>query len=42
MVLVISIVDEKTKQAYLTEEGHQHVEELLVKAGLLNDGESLI
>ncbi len=34
-------VDEKTKQAHLSESGHQHVEELLTKAGLLRDGESL-
>ena len=34
-------LDEKSKQAYLTEEGHQNVEGLLAKAGLLGDGESL-
>ncbi len=34
-------IDEKQKQAHLTEEGHQHVEELLVKEGLLQPGESL-
>jgi preprotein translocase subunit SecA len=34
-------LDEKSKQAFLTEEGHQHVEELLTKAGLLKEGESL-
>lgn len=34
-------LDEKSKQAYLTEEGHQHVEELLTKASLLQEGESL-
>ncbi len=34
-------LEEKSKQAFLTEEGHQHVEDLLVKAGLLQDGESL-
>lgn len=34
-------LDEKTKQAFLSEEGHQHVEELLTKAGLLKEGESL-
>ncbi|WP_405232099.1 preprotein translocase subunit SecA [Lentisalinibacter salinarum] len=33
--------DEKTKQVYLTEEGHQHVEELMTKAGLIQPGESL-
>jgi len=34
-------IDEKLKQAYLTEEGHQHVEDLLLEAGLLRTGESL-
>ncbi|MDH5786144.1 MAG: preprotein translocase subunit SecA, partial [Chromatiales bacterium] len=34
-------VDEKSKQVYLTEIGHQHVEELLSEAGLLAAGESL-
>ena len=34
-------LDEKTKQAYLTEEGHQRLEELLVKQGLLSAGENL-
>jgi len=34
-------VDEKSKQAYLTEEGHEHVEELLTKAGLIKTNESL-
>lgn len=34
-------IDEKNKQAYLTEEGHERVEELFLKAGLLNEGESL-
>jgi preprotein translocase subunit SecA len=34
-------VDEKAKQAHLTEEGHVRVEELLAKAGLLKSGESL-
>ncbi|MGD8378344.1 MAG: preprotein translocase subunit SecA [Gammaproteobacteria bacterium] len=34
-------VDEKQKQVYLTEQGHQRVEELLLKAGLLEEGESL-
>jgi len=33
--------DEKTKQVHLTEDGHQHVEELMTKAGLLQPGESL-
>lgn len=34
-------LDEKAKQAYLTEEGHQKLEELLVKQGLLKPGENL-
>lgn len=34
-------VDEKQRQIYLTEEGHQHVEEMLLEAGMLNEGESL-
>lgn len=34
-------VDEKTKQVFLTEEGHQKVEKLLVKEGLIDEGESL-
>lgn len=34
-------VDEKTKQAHLTEEGHQTVEMLFVQEGLLKEGESL-
>jgi preprotein translocase subunit SecA len=34
-------VDEKTKQATLTEEGHQKVEQLMTEAGLLRDDESL-
>lgn len=34
-------VDEKVKQVYLTEGGHQKVEELLLEAGLLRDGDSL-
>jgi preprotein translocase subunit SecA len=34
-------VDEKAKQIHLTEEGHQHVEEMLSEAGLLAEGESL-
>lgn len=35
------IVDEKQKQAHLTEGGHQHIEELLIAEGLLTPGESL-
>lgn len=34
-------VDEKSKQTHLTEEGHQHVEELFAKANLIRAGESL-
>lgn len=34
-------VDEKTRQVELTEQGHQHVEELLIKAGLLAEDDSL-
>ncbi|HEX7026749.1 MAG TPA: preprotein translocase subunit SecA, partial [Gammaproteobacteria bacterium] len=34
-------LDEKVRQAYLTEEGHDHVESLLVKHGILKEGESL-
>jgi preprotein translocase subunit SecA len=35
------LVDEKSKQTYLSETGHQHVEELFARVGLLKDGESL-
>lgn len=34
-------IDEKQKQAHLTEAGHQHIEELLTKEKLLTAGESL-
>ncbi|MBU2885410.1 preprotein translocase subunit SecA [Gilvimarinus agarilyticus] len=34
-------VDEKARQVEMTEQGHQHVEELLIKAGLLSEEESL-
>ena len=34
-------VDEKSKQAFLTEDGHDKVEQLLVKEGLLEPGGSL-
>ena len=34
-------VDEKQKQINLTEQGHQHVEELLEQEGLLQEGQSL-
>ena len=33
--------DEKAKQVHVTEEGHQKVESLMVRAGLLEEGESL-
>jgi preprotein translocase subunit SecA len=34
-------VDEKNKQVILSEEGHQHIEDLLVKENILKAGESL-
>ena len=34
-------VDEKAKQTHLTEDGHEHVEQLMLEAGLLREGESL-
>ncbi|MCG8434763.1 MAG: preprotein translocase subunit SecA [Gammaproteobacteria bacterium] len=34
-------VDEKARQAFLTEQGHQKVEDLLTSEGLLKEGESL-
>ncbi|TCO80182.1 protein translocase subunit secA [Plasticicumulans lactativorans] len=34
-------VDEKMKQVFLTEQGHETVERMLVEAGLLREGESL-
>ena len=34
-------VEEKTKQVFLTEEGHQRVEDLLAQAGLIGEGQSL-
>ena len=34
-------VDEKSQQVYLTEQGHDKAEEVLVKIGALNDGDSL-
>ena len=33
--------DEKSKQVHMTDEGHQHVEQLMIDAGLLAEGESL-
>jgi preprotein translocase subunit SecA len=35
------VTDEKAKQAHMTEEGHQKVELLMARAGLLQEGESL-
>ena len=34
-------VDEKARQAILSEEGHQHIEDMLTAEGLLRNGESL-
>jgi preprotein translocase subunit SecA len=34
-------VELKTRQAHLTESGHEHVEQLMLEAGLLREGESL-
>ncbi|MDX1609496.1 MAG: preprotein translocase subunit SecA [Halofilum sp. (in: g-proteobacteria)] len=34
-------LDEKAKQAYLTDVGHERVERMLTEAGLLDEGESL-
>jgi len=34
-------IDEKTRQAFLTERGHESVERLLVKEGLIGESESL-
>jgi preprotein translocase subunit SecA len=34
-------VDEKSKQVHITEAGHEHVERLMLDAGLLREGESL-
>ncbi|CAK0762359.1 protein translocation ATPase [Gammaproteobacteria bacterium] len=34
-------VDEKARQVLLTEEGHQNVEDLLTREGILHEGESL-
>ena len=35
------ILDEKNRQAFLTERGHQRVESLMIQTGLLKEGESL-
>ena len=34
-------VDEKSKQVFLSEEGHDNAEEILIKAGLMKQGDSL-
>ena len=34
-------VEEKTKQVHVTDTGHEHVEQLMLEAGLLREGESL-
>ncbi len=34
-------VEEKTKQVHITEEGHEHVEQLMLQDELLHEGESL-
>ncbi len=34
-------LDEKSKQVFMTEEGHEHAEQLLEKAGMLPEGSSL-
>ena len=34
-------VDEKSKQVYLTEAGHEQIEDLLLEVGLLREGDSL-
>ena len=35
------VLDEKIKQAFLTEEGHQRIEQLFVEHGLINEGDSV-
>lgn len=34
-------LDEKTKQAYLTEDGHDHIEQLLTENGIIKEGQGL-
>lgn len=34
-------IDEKSKQVFLSEQGHQHIEDLLTEAGLLAEADSL-
>ena len=33
--------DEKAKQVHITDEGHEHIEEMMIQSGLLQEGESL-
>jgi len=33
--------DEKSKQVFVSEEGHDHVDELLIKSGLMEEGDNL-
>ena len=35
------LVDEKSKQIHLTEDGHEHVEQLMVQHGMMEEGETL-
>ncbi len=35
------LIDEKTKQAFLSEDGHQRVEDIFIQVGLLKENESL-
>ena len=35
------LLDEKSKQVFLSDQGHQHIEDLLTESGLLNEYESL-
>ena len=34
-------IDEKTRQAFLTEQGHEHLEKILFDAGIIKSGQSL-
>tara|TARA_R110002072_G_scaffold55372_4_gene144406 strand:- start:10763 stop:13462 length:2700 start_codon:yes stop_codon:yes gene_type:complete len=34
-------LDEKSKQAYLTEDGHDHIEHLLIESGIIAEGQGL-
>ena len=35
------LIEEKSKQVFLSEQGHQHIEDLLTEAGLLSENDSL-